>query len=514
MLSTVFLCKTLRICTLVQECSCGFRIIIMMKKLKINPKRAVLPLLCVLYLSGCAGKPPIYLDSHEHFSKIESDRQTLYPNEPMPLSGTLSLTLEQAIDRALQNNLDGRVAAMESLIAKDNINLAQFKGMPNITASGTFTRRNDDAASSSKSILTGTQSLQPSTSAEQVRRLSDLQAQWNIMDSVIAYLDGKSAGDQEGIAKERLKKVRQNIQRDVVKAYWQAFAGQQSKDDIDILSKASQKFKTSILKADKDRLIGVSDMNDRLSSLQSRDIKINDLNDVSKLANVELKAISAIPFDQNISLESKPIDVKDKFKISIKNNKINDFIHVALKNRSELREEYLKTNISIRNTQQELIKTFPGLNLIYSKNYDSNSFLNNHAWSNFSGAITQSISDFISLPTRYRASKNQEELTIARRKALTAAIIAQVHIGKIRINMAKDHYEIVLSQARQAKRQAFYELKGQEYGSISGFNKFLAQADTVTKDIEKYQAFATLQQAYVDMMGTLGLSIYNSEVKS
>ncbi len=484
-----------------------------MKDIRLSAKAVAIPLVCGFFLTGCASRDAIELDGPVHLSQIEKDREILENHSPLIAVNTLYLTLDQAVERALELNLDGHVAALETIMAQDNVTLTQFEGMPNFKASGTFTRRNNNAASSSESILTGTQSLEPSTSSEKARRLFDLQAQWNILDSVIAYLDGKTASEQADIASERVEKVRQNIQRDVFNAYWQAYAGQQGQDHTGQLLEDAQKFEKSINVADRERLLGLSDVTSRIVDIQDRVKKINEMRESLSLTELELKAITAVPLSQNIALVTRPEDVKDKFKISNDNKKIEKLISIALQNRSEIREEFLKKNQAVRQTQREIVKTFPGLNLVYAQNYDSNKFLDTHTWSNLSGAITQSISDFISLPSRYQASKNKEYLGEVRRQALTAAIMAQVHIGQVRIAMAEENYKSTVIQEKQAKRQAYAEAIKKGLGATSGFAEFMARAGAVSQEVEKFQAYAQMQQAYMDMMGTLGLSPFDSEVE-
>jgi multidrug efflux system outer membrane protein len=484
-----------------------------MRDIKLSAKVVVIPLVCGALLTGCASQRLVQLDTPAHLSQVEKDRQALDTHSSLMAIDTLYLTLDQAVERALELNLDGHVAALETIIAHDNVTLAQLEAIPILKASGTFTRRNNAAASSSESILTGTQSLEPSTSSEKARRLFDLQAQWNILDSVIAYLDGKTADEQERIASERVKKVRQNIQRDVFNAYWQAYAGQQAQVHTDQLLKDAQKFEKSIDVADDERLLVLADVSGRISDIQSQIQKINEMKESLSLAELELKAITAVPLSQKVALVTRPIDVKDKFKISNDNDKIENLISVALQNRSEIREEFLKHNQGVRQTQREIVKTFPGVNLIYAQNYDSNKFLDTHTWSNFSSAITQSITSFITFPSRYRASKNKQVLNEVRRQALTAAIMAQVHIGQVRIAMAEENYKSVVIQAKQSKRQAYVEAVKKGLGATSGFAEFMARAGAVSQDVEKFQAYAQMQQAYMDMMGTLGLSPFDGEVK-
>ena len=167
----------------------------------------------------------------------------------------------------------------------------------------------------------------------------------------------------------------------------------------------------------------------------------------------------------------------------------------------------MTSNISMRNIERELKSTVPGLNLIYGRNYDGNSFLTENAWTDFTATISQSITDLLTLPKRYEAAKNREMLEQERRKALTAAIIAQVNIAQVRMGLAEANYSLAKSDYEIAKKQTLATTARQKMGAASGYDVVLAKTSIMAKEMQYHQAFAEMQKSYVDMIGTLGLSV-------
>lgn len=55
--------------------------------------------------------------------------------------------------------------------------------------------RNNDLASSSRSVLTGRQSLEPSTSQDRRRATADLTASWNVLDFGVSYYQAQQQAD-------------------------------------------------------------------------------------------------------------------------------------------------------------------------------------------------------------------------------------------------------------------------------------------------------------------------------
>lgn len=494
------------------------------------PLKGFLSLFCIgLVACSHADQPSriTKLDTADHHQKVtqeQIDRKQLHglkghDDHSKKARTAQSLSLDQSIQRAFAHNLDVRLAALETLIAQDNVTLSQLQAFPSLKATGTFTTRSNDAASSSESILTGTQSLEPSSSSEPSRRLYDLEAQWNIIDAAIAYMDGVAQKDQTLIAKERLRKVKHNIERDVIAAYWRSHAYQAYKPSLEQLQKGESHFINAIETASDEKLLPIPQTVQKQDQLSTRTQKIDRLSQEIKLSVVELKSLIDLPLEHPLTLTTNIGDPTDRLNKhhnleydNLKTLPLEQLERVALTNRPELREAFLNENISIRDTRKEILRSFPGLNLIYTKSYDSNKFLRETNWLNFSAALSQSITDFLTLPQRYKQAKNQEDLAAIRRNSLSAAIMAQVHIARIRLDAAEKSYDEAQRRAKSLKQRAKFTNAKASLDSASAFEKWLHDADLVSAAIERNIAYADLQRSQADFMSTLGVSIYRDDV--
>lgn len=123
-----------------------------------------------LNVSGCRVAPqPIEM----------SARRAALPGERAELTRgqealSAPVTMDEAVRRALKYNLDYRIKLMEEALADRNFDAARMDFLPRMTAAAGYTERNKDNASSSVSVITGRQSLEPSISSERDRRSSDL----------------------------------------------------------------------------------------------------------------------------------------------------------------------------------------------------------------------------------------------------------------------------------------------------------------------------------------------------
>jgi outer membrane protein TolC len=457
----------------------------------------------ILILSGCAGSTT-NLDSAEHAALLKNDRGHAAGGEAQNLS--LSLSVEEAVARGLENNLDARVAALEALSQQDAVTLAQLRAFPAMKASGGYAGRSRESASSSRSVETGQESLEPSLSTDRHRRTAALEADWNLLEAALALADASRARDEAGIAAEAFAKVLQNVERDVYTAYWRAKAYQDLRHETERLFPQAQEQMDKLKSGVHARLISSAMAADKMAILADKTRTLRDLQGRLRYAEMELKGLLSLPPEARLTLTSSPPQLNRKVS-SILARDASEQEWDALLHRPEMREEVLKKNITIRDARREIFQTFPGLNLLIGKNYDSNSFLAEPNWTDFSVRITQSITDIITLPDRYRAAKNKEAVADARRQALSSAIVTQVHIARERLAVSRDDQQssTAAKAAAQKRRKAIEAQEGE--GFSSGYESLVARLDA---QIESYRAALSafqLYESYAAMQSTLGKSV-------
>ena len=155
--------------------------------------------LLALAISGCAvTSQPIERSASEQ--RAQSDLHSMFKDQE-PLSGPL--TLHEAMARAVKYNLEGRLKVMEEALAQRQVDLATFDMLPRMALSAGYAGRDNISASSSESVQTGTQSLEPSTSQDRNRQVADLTMVWNVLDFGVSYISAKQQGDQRLIVQER-----------------------------------------------------------------------------------------------------------------------------------------------------------------------------------------------------------------------------------------------------------------------------------------------------------------------
>lgn len=459
--------------------------------------------LTTILVTGCS-HPTVKLDTPAHTQLLQEDRETLHKDGAS--QQVIELSLEQAIERGYAKNLDARVAALEELSQQKNVTLAQLRALPGVQLSGGYAGRTNDGASSSESIITGQQSLEPSKSTQMDRRVASLEVNWNLLDAALALADASKANEEAGVARERYAKVIQNVERDVYTAYWRVSAYQEGKGRVEqLLAEARDQIEKLDSAASK-KLISSDQAGDKMALLADRERNLRDLRDQMQLAEIELKSLLSLPMNAQLVLTTKNRDVSGEVsRMTGGDSTAQEW--KALQSRPEMREEILKKNISIRDTHREVYQTFPGLNLLHAREYDSNKYLVDPNWTNFSAKIVQTITDLITLPDRYDAAKRKEAVTDARRQALNAAIIAQVHMARMRLTSMKEAQK----QSQLAKKAASHKsqaISGKKiHGFASGLDELVARMELEIEALRAGMIYADYQDAYAAMKSTLGQSI-------
>ena len=144
----------------------------------------------MIFTGGCAVNPVPFSEA-ENLSRGEADSQQIYASQE-PVTGTIDIY--DAMARALHYNMDKRVRLAEMAVANYQVDADLWEMVPEIKTNAAVESRSNVSASSSESILTGTQSLEPSTSTEDTVRNFNLRMAFNILDFGVSYLRARQSG--------------------------------------------------------------------------------------------------------------------------------------------------------------------------------------------------------------------------------------------------------------------------------------------------------------------------------
>ncbi|HIF25168.1 MAG TPA: TolC family protein [Micavibrio sp.] len=421
------------------------------------------------------------------------------------------LRLEDVLARALVYNLDTKVAEMDELIAADDVSLEQLRSLPSVTGKIQRVGRSNTGGSSSFSLLTGTQSLQESVSTEQYRNVGQLTMEWNLLDAGINLWRAKSASDRVLIAQERRRKVYHGVVQDAYSAFWRVAIAQQSLPILDGLLMETNEQLARIEQQIEQNLVPLGEAQGARSTIRAQREQLINMKQGLDLAEIELKTLIDYPLDEPIVLATGGKNLLSGENLPKIKGDIAKFEETAFLNRPEIREELLNKRISTRDMKMVIWESLPGIELLFTYNYDSNKYLAYNNWIDGIVGLTQSINKIITAPARYDRAENVDLLADKRRQALIAAVITQIHVAKARYDALSEIYDENEKSAEDAKEilERAYNYKG--VGLMSDAELLNVKIDSTITLINRAFAFSEVQDAYGRFVTTMGVDLWDAD---
>lgn len=460
------------------------------------PAKVLAAALGTLIIGGCAVHPrPLTLQQRQ--AMLATDSQAMFAKQA-PVNGPI--TLDEAMARALKYNLDHRVKMMQEALARRQLDLANFDLLPKLTAAAGYTTRDNVLASSSQDIVTGQQSLVPSTSSEQNARTAGLSLTWNILDFGVSYYSARQQADRVLAAEQRRRKVVQLLMQQTRVAYWQAVGAQKLQTQIKpLLTQAKQALGDShaIEKQGlKDPLQSLGYQRELLSVM----LQLEAIRD--QLAQAKPKLASIMNLEPGKSFTLAVPDGFAEPELAIAPDKMEQ---TALLHRPELIEASYKERIGLNETHKAMAKLFPGIELSVGAHYDSNDFLVNNEWRAAGLHISWNLLNLLNAKNIKAAAKAQYDLAREQHLALNMAVLTQVHVAYIDYASQKQQFEWT-RQLNDVEQRILEHTRNATQANAQGkLSEIRAATSALMAELRLYQSYAAYQGAYGQMIATLGL---------
>ncbi len=458
-----------------------------------------------LAVTGCAVKTqPIEPGVSEQRAK--SDLVKMFKDQEA-LQGPL--TLHEAMARAVKYNLEARLKIMEEALAQRQVDLATFDMLPRMAMSAGYAGRSNVSASSSQSILTNTQSLEPSTSQDRDRDVADLTMVWNVLDFGVSYVNAKQQGDQRLIVQERRRKVVQTIIQDVRSAYWRAVAAERLLAQIDALMARVDQAKAN------SQQLGEQRLGDQIATLNYQRALIEATRQLEEqrralsLAKTELGALINLAPGTKLTLAASNDYSVPELKVDLATLE-----QQALASRPELREQDYQSRISAAEVRKAMLRMLPGLEFSAGGHYDSNSFLSNQSWADYGVKVTWNLFNVISAPAAINVAKAGEQVVEARRQAMSMAVLAQLYVANANFNEARRQFT-TSQQLVSLDGQIVEQLRNRHQAQgIGELELIQGELNALQADLRRDLAYAELRNSYGQVFASAGLDPLPTKLRS
>lgn len=455
-------------------------------------------------LSACAINPET-LSEVEQGELVAADRVKMFI-EQEPITGAISL--EEALDRALANNLDSRMMMVEEALSNDQLDLSRYDMLPQLTLNSGYTNRSNENLILSRDTATDVLTTNPFVSQDRAISYGNLGLTWNILDFGVSYYQAHQNADQMLIAQQRRRSVVNQIVQQVRSSYWRAATAEPLYERIvPILTQARQALNDA-RETESERLTPP------LESLQYQKGLVEIIRELDSLeldlaiAKSELSSLMGMPPGMQFSLE---LPVDDEMGILELDWSLEEMELMALINRPELIEEHYQSRISANETRKAMLRMFPGITFGTAAYYDSNSYLLEQSWADVGVRLSWNILNLVSGRAAIRAADTGEELAELRRLATSMAAITQVHVSYHQFRRSTRSYEQALI-LDDIERRIFnnVNLAANNQGQ-SVLQRIRAELAAVYAEVNRYRAYSELQNAAANLYVSVGVDLLKAE---
>ena len=462
--------------------------------------KIVLPIISVLILTGCNVEPQPFskneLKKHINNELLEIDKTLL------PIKGKISL--EEAIERGVTYNRQKKVAIMEAALSQNQLDLIEYDMLAQLTTKAGYSKRDNYAASASTAFTNGTPDpldSNPSYSVSQDKKslTADVSFSWNILDFGLSYVRAQQSADKYLIAKEKIRKVTQNITQEIRRSYFQALAAENLLKNITPIMKEvrlalqdSQKINKLKLESPINALNYQSELINILRSLYEVERKLIR-------AKIDLARLMGLKPGTKYWLAEYKYNKYDipKFDLDFK-----EMEQIALRNRAELIQSRYEERISKKEIDTVMLKMLPGISLNAGVDYNDSDYLLNNDWLSYGATASWNLLNVFKYSSLKDVANSKHKLAKEKKLALSMAVLSQVHLSYVSYMQSLREYKI---------SKEYLEIKDEVLKEIELSNRFDTSNKLILIKEKLNHLLATLRHssAYADLQNNYG-RLFNS----
>lgn len=457
---------------------------------------AAIAVVALFSLSGCLIKPHA-LNKEDVKARMVKDFQAISSVEE-PVVGPISLY--EAVARALKYNLDAKVKTIQVQLAHQQLNIAHYSLLPQLSANAGFDGRNNFAGGVGQSIITGRQAIEPFTSAEKNIVSGNLALSWDVLDFGLSFVRAQQAADNVMIAEEEKRRIAVRLVQEVRSAYWRAVSAERVLPRIQFLNESVTKALTSAQRIVDQKLQAP------LTPLNYQRDLLNIQREVRRLfrefstAKTQLASMMGLPpgtpFDLVIPPRETVVPV-----INLDSEKMEE---QALMLRPELRAIDYKKRINAKEVKAVFLELFPSLKVSFGGYYNSNSFLFYQNWLTYAAQVSWNLLSVFRTPAKLKAIEAHGHMLDAQSMALSLSILTEVHVGAAQFIHAKEEYQDARNYQRTQAAIVEHTKNMWITQRTNDLTLIREQVNDVAADVRLDVARSGLETAYATLMASLG----------
>ena len=449
--------------------------------------------------------------------------------------------LEQCISYALKHNLQVRLHELDVKIAKEN-KMAEVMGMlPELNFNENFSARSNTPASRSEKIHEDGETYGNSTSEERQVNYFNIDLVFSVLDMGLSYWNTEIAHNKMLLHKQRAARMSQNIQLDVVKAYFKVAAAQRAKNKTEKLLAETRK------KADDIRKLSLTGKMDPIMAFNvlrkftAMEKQLTNYVRVYENACTELRTLMGLYPSPMINVDESCLDNLKALELFSALDRMEktvgadgtEYLHrdgavwrddsalpdvrftpvelmeqIALLQRPEMYESDLQQMINVIECRKVILMMFPNVKLYTEWANSSNKYLYHQSWLELG---VRAAYNLLLLPhhiAKYTAYSKQTEVSAMRRYAKSVAVMAQVRLGHANLLSAQEIYKKDVQISRDYKLHLANATKVLKSGAgkYKGMDLEYMRLETLKAEIDSILSLGNCYVAYYRLLNAMGIN--------
>ena len=421
---------------------------------------------------------------------------------------TAPVTVYEAMARALRHNLDHRVSMMELDLARRDYELSRWDQLPKVVATGAYYGRDNSPGASSLSLLTGRQSLEPSTSLEEQYAAGDLTVSWNMLDFGLARVRAEQLGDEALVAEERRRKAVISIMEDVHRAYWRAVSSDRLSRRLGTLEADVRKSfgdSRALYQSGRTAPMPALSYQRELNDIQGQALRLS--REMAE-AKAELGALMGLAPDASFTL-AVPASFGTPRRLAMP---LTEMIDTALAQRPEVREALYKTRIGEAEIRKATLEAFPSLEGFAGVNASTNDFLFNQDWLAYGARASWNLMKVFETPARKRRAKAFGAVESERGLATAMAVMTQVAVARLRYEALAEEYRTASAGASVQGEITDLVSRQAEARSASQQTLVRERMNAILSEARRDAVHAHMREAEAQVFSALGYDPFPADI--
>lgn len=451
-----------------------------------------------LGLTACAVTPEA-LTPEQQLAEAQTDRRAMFDaQEPV----TRAISLEEAMARAVKYNLQQRLGLMQRALEDNTLSVSNLNLLPQLAANAGWKGRDSVAGSSSESVTTGRQSLEPSTSSDRSSRDASLRLSWNVLDFGVSYFSAKAQANKVLAAEEARRKVVADVIQQVREAYWQAASAERLQPEVVRALSDARGALEQAKQTERQRLVAPLESLRYQKSLLEMIRQLEVVEGELAVSKARLASLMNLPpaTSFNLVLPSEASYAQPKLAYNLADLEVT-----SMTERPEIRSESYQARNAVLETRAAMLKLLPGANLFVGANYDSNSYLVNDNWADAGMQVSWNLFNVLAYPAVKKSGEARQQVAELRRQAMRMAVLTQVNVAWREFERSSQVF--ARSNELQQVQRGIFKQSESAYSSQaqSRLERVRTATETVLATRTRDRAFAELQVAHGAVYQAAGL---------